>query len=118
MTQQFEVRAIKDYEAQYLDPIQAKAGDEVSVDPSKETDILGWVWCTNRAGKSGWIPTAYVEIDGDRSRLLYDYNAIELTIHAGEALTVHKTESGFHWATNENGQQGWIPITHVEPIGE
>jgi hypothetical protein len=109
---------IKDYEAQYPDPIQARAGDEVSVDPSKETDILGWVWCTNRVAKSGWVPIAYLEIEGDRGRILYDYSAIELTVHTGEVLTVHKTESSFHWVTNENGKQGWVPIENVEPVGE
>lgn len=112
------VRAIKEYKAPYPDPIQAKAGEDVIVDPSKETDIPGWVWCTNHAGKSGWVPVSYLKIHGGRGRMLYDYNAIELTIHAGEVLVVHKTESSFHWATNENGQQGWVPTAHVEHIGE
>lgn len=112
------VRVIKEYQAPYPDPIRADAGEEVSVDRSRETDIAGWIWCANKAGKGGWIPIAYLELYGDRARMLYDYNAIELTIHVGDVLTVHKTESSFHWATNENGQQGWIPIAHVEPLGE
>lgn len=112
------VRVIKEYQAPYPDPIQAEAGEEVRVDASRETDIPGWVWCTNQAGKGGWVPIAYLEMQGDRARMLYDYNAIELTIRVGEVLTVHKTESGFHWATNENGQQGWVPAAHVESIGE
>jgi uncharacterized protein YgiM (DUF1202 family) len=113
----FQVRVVESYQAPYPDPIQAKAGDEVAVDINKKTDIAGWVWCTNRAGKSGWVPTVGIEINGDRGRMLRDYNAVELTIHVGEILTVHKTESGFHWVTNQNHQQGWIPIANVEPIG-
>jgi hypothetical protein len=112
------VRVIKEYQAPYPDPIQARAGDEVIVDPGKETDITGWVWCTSRDSKGGWVPSAYVEINGEHGRMRQDYNAIELTIRVGEILTVHKTESSFHWATNENGQQGWVPVAYVEPLGE
>jgi hypothetical protein len=112
------VRVIKEYQAPYPDPIQAKAGEDVEIDNAKETDIPGWVWCTNHADKSGWVPISYLEIQGDRGRTLSDYSAIELTIHVGETLTVHKTESSFHWATNEDGKQGWVPVTHVERIGE
>ena len=114
----FHVRVIKDYQAPYPDPIQAQAGDEVVVDPGKETDIMGWVWCINHAGKSGWVPSAYVEIEGDRGRMLQDYNAIELTVHVGDVLTVHKTEGSFHLATDQKGQQGWVPVANVEPVGE
>ena len=110
----FLIRVIEDYEAPYPDPIQTKAGDEVEIDRSKKTDIAGWVWCTNRASKSGWVPNTYIEITGDRGRFLCDYNAIELTIRVGELLTVHKTESSFYWATNQSGRQGWVPVANVE----
>jgi len=110
----FLVRVIEEYQAPYPDPIQAKAGDEVSVDLIKATDIVGWVWCTNHTGKSGWVPGTYVKIEGGRGRMLQDYNAIELTIHVGDILTVHKTESSFYWVTNQAGNQGWVPIANVE----
>jgi hypothetical protein len=114
----YPVRVIKEYEAPYPDPIQASAGEDVSVDLSRVTDIPGWVWCTNHAGKGGWVPATYIEVEGERGRMLYDYNAIELTVHVDEVLTVHNTESGFHWVTNQNGQEGWVPVAHVEPTGE
>jgi uncharacterized protein YgiM (DUF1202 family) len=110
----FSVRVIADYQAPYADPIQVNAGDEVVIDPQKHTDIPGWVWCTDRDGKSGWVPKTYLEYSGKVGTMRWDYNAIELTIHVGEKLTVHKAESDFYWVTNQKGLQGWVPIAHVE----
>jgi hypothetical protein len=113
---EFLVRVIEEYQAPYPDPIQAKADDEVVVDLSRKTDIVGWVWCANSAGKSGWVPNVYVEINDNQGRLLKDYNAIELTIHVGDVLTVYKEESSFYWASNQAGDQGWVPIKNVEAM--
>ena len=112
------VRVIEDYQAPYPDPIQANAGDEVKVDFEKETDIDGWVWCTNHAGKSGWVPKSCIEINGNQGKMIQNYNAIELTIHFDEQLTVHNQESGFYWVSNQAGQQGWIPCANVETMEE
>jgi uncharacterized protein YgiM (DUF1202 family) len=110
----FPVRVIADYQAPYVDPIRVNAGDEVMVDSDKHTNIPGWVWCTDGNGKSGWVPRTYVEYSGKAGKMLFDYNAIELTVHAGEMLTVHKAESDFYWVTSQEGQQGWVPMAHVE----
>jgi len=48
-------------------------------------------------------------------RVIQDYQAIELTIHVGDLLSVDKMESGFYWVTDRLGQTGWVPVTHVEP---
>ena len=109
-------RVIADYEAPYADPIVVNKGDEIIIDASKKTDWAGWVWCINRGGKSGWVPEAYVERRGDMGTMRCDYNAIELTLRVGELLSVHKAESGFFWVTNQGGQEGWVPSTHVELV--
>jgi uncharacterized protein YgiM (DUF1202 family) len=107
-------RVIADYQAPYADPIVVDAGDKITVDSNKKTDWVGWVWCTNRTGASGWVPEIYIERHGDTGRMRYSYNAIEMTIHVGEILTLHKAESGFFWATNQVGQSGWVPSSHLE----
>ena len=109
------LRVIADYQAPYPDPIQVNAGEKITIDRNEKTDLVGWVWCTDQAGKSGWVPEAYIEHQGETGIMLNDYNAIELTIHIGEILTFHKAESGFFWVTNHAGQQGWVPASHVEP---
>jgi hypothetical protein len=57
----------------------------------------------------------YLEQRGTQGILKCDYNAIELSVHVGELLTVHKMESDFYWATDRSGRQGWVPVAHVEP---
>ncbi len=109
------LRVIADYQAPYADPIQVNEGDEISLDRNKKTDLVGWVWGTDQAGKSGWVPEAYLERHGDTGILRCDYDAIELTIHVAEILTFHKAESGFFWVTDQVGRQGWVPASHVEP---
>jgi len=110
----FIVRVNVDYQAPYTDPIQVNAGDEVVIDLDKQTDIIGWVWCTNSNGKSGWVPKTYVEFFGKLGKMRFEYNAIELTVRVGDILTVLKAESGFYWVANQKNLQGWVPISHVE----
>ncbi len=114
MTHPFTVHVVADYQAPYPDPIRAEAGEEVIIDLEKKTEIQGWVWCTDSSGRSGWVPAQYLEIKETRGKVLHDYDAIELTIHAGEMLTVYKEESHFYWVANQSGQRGWVPVEHVE----
>jgi uncharacterized protein YgiM (DUF1202 family) len=107
-------RVIADYEAPYPHPIVVKGGDEVGINRDKTTDMAGWVWCTNQAGWGGWVPEAYLDERGEKGTMRCDYDAIELTVRVGERLTVHKAESGFLWVTNQAGQDGWVPASHVE----
>jgi hypothetical protein len=109
-------RVIADYEAPYADPIVVEEGDEITIDSGKEADWAGWVWCANDAGRSGWVPEAYIERRGDVGTMRCDYDAIELTVRVGELLSVHKAESEFFWASNERGQDGWVPSTHIELV--
>lgn len=107
-------RVIQAYQAPYTDPIRASAGEEVSVDRARTTQIPGWLWCTNARGKSGWVPAAYLDQRGDTARLLCDYDALELTIQVGDRLICHKEESGFWWVTNQAGQNGWVPSECIQ----
>jgi hypothetical protein len=108
------VRVIIDYQAPFPDPIRVRAGEDVSIDPDKKTDIPGWIWCTSRAGKNGWVPEIYVDRQGNNGSMRCNYDAVELTIHVGDILTVHKMESAFYRVTDRNGRQGWVPMAHVE----
>ena len=113
--QGFLVRVTEDYQAPFPDPIQAKEGKTVTLDLQKEMPIDGWIWCTHLSGKSGWVPESYIDVENEiTGRMRCDYDAIELTIHKGEVLTVQKTESDFYWARNGKEQEGWIPIAHTD----
>ena len=108
-------RVISDYQSAYPEPLVVSAGGELTIS-EKESSWSGWVWCTNRDGKSGWVPEIYVERRGDTGVALYDYEATELTVKVGEELTVSKDESGWMWCTNQEGQSGWVPAENVEGL--
>jgi uncharacterized protein YgiM (DUF1202 family) len=110
-----KARAVKDWEVMYSDPIAVRAGDEVTLG-KRDTEWPGWVWCTNEAGKGGWVPERIVEAGRERGRILAGYSAVELAVRIGDALSLHGEESGWYWATNEAGQSGWVPASHIEQI--
>jgi uncharacterized protein YgiM (DUF1202 family) len=110
--QQQMCRVVSEYQSPYAEPLVISTGEELTVS-EKESDWSGWVWCTNRDGKSRWVPEKYVERKGDTCIALYDYEATELSVSVGEELIMGKEESGWIWCTNQRGQSGWVPADHV-----
>lgn len=108
---------IKPYERPYADPIAVAAGDPVTPDFHKVTDIEGWVWCIARDGRSGWTPRNWLAASKGEWRVDRDFNALELTVAPGERLEVEIEESGFYLVKTENGSTGWIPCECVQIDG-
>jgi uncharacterized protein YgiM (DUF1202 family) len=90
------------------------AGDVLTVE-DRDTEWDGWLWCRDQAGVVGWTPAAYLARDGARGVALRDYDARELTVVAGETLTVHYEESGWAWCTRKSGESGWAPARCLSP---
>ena len=85
----------------------------------KESEWPGWVWCTNRAGKSRWVPEEYIERTGNSCVMLRDHEAAELSVTVGEVLTITgEEESDWVWCANQAGQSGWVPLGNVSMEGE
>jgi uncharacterized protein YgiM (DUF1202 family) len=106
-------RVVADYRAAYPDPIFMKAGERLRVG-EREEDNDAWVWCTGPSGKSGWVPVAYVQTDGDAGTALRDYSAAELSVRTGETLDVLDEEAGWVLARDQRGSCGWVPLENVE----
>ena len=104
---------VKPYERPYENPLAIAAEASVVPDFEKRTDIEGWVWCTAKDNRSGWVPSSWlVKGDGTR-RVRHQFNAIELTVVPGEILDVTFAESGIFWATKQKGEAGWVPCGNV-----
>lgn len=104
---------VADYHSPYTEPLAFGVGEELTAGERK-SEWDGWVWCTNREGKSRWVPEAYVERKGNTCVMLRDYEATELSVRVGEVLTITgKEESGWVWCTNQAGQSGWVPGDNV-----
>jgi SH3 domain len=107
-------RVLADYQAAYSDPITMYSGEELQLSGKKdEWNGWIWLWCTNQAGKSGWVPEPYIEQTGNKGKALCDYDAIELSVSIGETLSIEKEQSGWFWCTNQAEKSGWVPAEHI-----
>jgi hypothetical protein len=97
------------YRRPYANPVKGLAGDELIPDFTKQTDIVGWVWCQNEAGQEGWVPQNWLRRENDVWRLVRDFDAIELTVTPGQIVELHFSESGFCWVSLPTGEAGWVP---------
>lgn len=105
-------RAIVAHRPAHSDPIRLRAGEELAA-MGREGEHPGWLWCTNREGKSGWVPVAYLERRGATAVARRDYDSEELAVEAGDELIVTQEESGWLWCTNGQGASGWVPAEAV-----
>ncbi len=111
--------AIEDYDRPYDDPIAVKAGDIVTPDFSRKTDLFGWVWCSGPDGGEGWAPLQWIDRTKEPWRMERDFSALELTFRKGDQLSLLYGESGFAMARTEDGREGWAPmgLLKLNPMG-
>jgi hypothetical protein len=64
--------------------------------------------------QSGWAPTGYLEITDDSAMAKQDYDATELTVRAGDELTVLGEEGGWCWCSFREDEKGWVPTENLE----
>ena len=107
-------RVIAPHKATYADTIVLSKGEAASAGRT-DPENPGWIWCVCDSGKSGWVPLAYLKLEGDKATALFDYNAMELTVEIGAALSVVREESSWALCETDSGEQGWIPLKCLEP---
>lgn len=108
MTEQY--RAIAAYTRLYPDPIAVRAGEPIAVG-REDDEYPGWIWCTDKRGRSGWVPLTIVDRQAGVAR--QDYSALELSVEPGELLTVEQEESGWALCRNAAGERGWVPLANL-----
>ena len=104
------LRVAADYDSPYTAPFFLKEGEQVQAG-RRDDEWVGWVWCTNAAGESRWVPEAYLDETG---RVLRDYESTELAAKAGEMVTAVYEESGWLWCTNQSSRSGWLPKENLQ----
>lgn len=110
-------RVIEDYNSDYTEPLVITKGEILTIG-EKESEWLGWIWCTNKFGKSRWVPENYLEIHGKTCKAKQDYEATELSVKIGEILITEKEEADWIWAANERGKSGWVPLRNVKILNK
>ncbi|UCC21261.1 MAG: hypothetical protein JSV62_08285 [Promethearchaeota archaeon] len=108
-------RVIEDYKSPYTEPLIITKGEIITIG-EKDSEWTGWIWCTNKSGKTRWVPENYLEIEGKLGKMKQDYNATELSVKVGEELIIEKEEAEWFWVVNQQGKYGWVPIRNVQII--
>jgi hypothetical protein len=108
-------RVIEAYESPYTEPLKMMKGEILTFE-EKECEWSGWIWCTNKSGKSRWVPENYLEIHGNTCEVKQDYDAVELSVKVGDELIIEKEEADWFWVSTKEGKKGWVPIRNVEII--
>jgi hypothetical protein len=108
-------RITQNYARTYDDPIAFERGESIMRE-RQDKEHPGWWWCTDKRGKSGWVHESFFEDDDYRFITLEDYSAMELNATAGEIVEAVDERAGWALCVNDAGEQGWLPISHLQPI--
>lgn len=113
------VRVLYDYSSSGQGDLSIREGEELE---ELQGDNAEWMRVRKPSGETGLVPRNYVQRVEDEEfkvRALYSYDATDamyLSIHEGEILTVTKQEDGWYSGSNEKGESGWFPMNHVEKL--
>jgi hypothetical protein len=108
------VQAITAHDIPERAPIQVEPGEVVKVE-QRDTTWPAFVFVTFDRGR-GWVPARHLDIRGDTGVVVNSYDTTELSTSAGEELEVveRDDESGWLWCRNQDGGEGWVPVSSVE----
>ena len=97
-------------------PIQLAPGEPVMVG-DRDTDWPAFVFVT-AAGGQGWVPARYLSADAGAAVVELGYDTTELAVATGQEVTVveRDDESGWWWCRTDNGSEGWVPVSVLEPV--
>ena len=108
-------RVSRAYRSAYPEPIAGKAGDALELG-GRDDQWPAFVWAKAASGREGWVPDAYLEITGSSGRLTRDYVARELTLEDGAVVEVLEETGGWAWCRSDDGELGWLPLTHLASV--
>ena len=108
-----KIKVIKQYRSNYPNPLKLSKGESVEIGIHEE-EYPGWKWGITGDGNKGWIPEAYLKIEGTTGTLTRDYDATELGVDVGDELVFILEESGWIQCITEAGSIGWVPKECLE----
>jgi hypothetical protein len=110
------VRVVEPHVTSDPNPVRFRTGDTLGVGHHDQV-WKDYVWATDQAGRSGWVPDQYLEMTGNnRAVALRDYDATELTVGRKEILEVLDEVGGWYLCRTASGISGWVPDSSVEPL--
>lgn len=107
-------RVIADHDCADPEPITLRAGERMRYE-RRQSEWDGWLWCISDSGATGWVPEAWLTLQGSFATLRRDYCARELTVRPGTVVAGSLIESGWLWATADGHAYAWVPLNVLEP---
>jgi hypothetical protein len=114
-----KVRVVEAHVTSDPNPIRFREGDTLGIGHHDQV-WKDYVWGTDQAGRSGWVPDSYLEVGADAHTAVArrDYDSTELTVGRKQVLEVLDEAGGWFLCRTEQGASGWVPSTSVEPVEE
>lgn len=111
------VRVVESHVTSDPNPVRFRAGDTIGVGHHDQV-WTEYIWGTDAAGRSGWVPDECLEIapDGRQATALRDYDSTELSVGRKEILEVLDELGGWYLCRTSSGMSGWVPSTSVEAL--
>ncbi len=80
-----QFRVVNRHTSDITQPLVLSKGESISWE-RRPTQWTGWLWVEKENGCVGWVPEAWMKIDGTSAIMTRDYDATELTVNEGELL--------------------------------
>lgn len=104
-----------DYTVVDRSPVCLKVGERVDLG-GEDTAWAGWVWACNDEGRGTYVPVSSLERTGsNEARVIEEFQAVDLSLKKGEAVTALKETCGWFWCRNAGGAEGWVPDYVLHP---
>jgi putative acetyltransferase len=109
-------RTTSAYQAKYANPIRFEAG-EVLVLGGRDTEFTEFLWATDEHGREGWVHQSKFLVTSERKAVTTaHYDAIELSVRAGELISAEEALGDWSWCVNAEGKKGWLPNHMLERV--
>lgn len=105
------VTVVSAYERAFAVAPRVAAGEEVTF-KAHDAKHPGWFSGTDVRGVDGYFPAAWFNFSSDAARPVArrDYDAMELSVTAGQRVTVRETVGNWARAAAADGRVGWVPV--------
>lgn len=109
------LRAREAWRRSYETPLAVAAGQTVSVG-RRDSDWPDFLWCRGAGGREGWLPETILAVEDMTARVIEDYDAIELSVAAGDIVEGQRALADWIWCRDTAGEEGWLPERLLEAV--
>lgn len=109
-------RTTSAYEAKYSNPIQFESGELITLG-GRDSEFPEFLWAKDERGREGWVHQSKFLVTSEKKAVTTaHYNAIELTIRAGELVSAEEALGDWSWCRTTAGRLGWLPNHILERV--